>query len=269
MSSYENLYNVRHRKGVGRQRRHASALNGLDSELKGAGHPYDSKRPLFERLMNRASFYKGSRGYVANVSSYEYLYRLCGIKQLAVGREMGWDAHVEANEPAPALHRLVKEDFEDEGDWIPLSRYARGVVTNRRTLTFWTSHPLHTGDIIANAHLIGLTNNWLKRWSVILCCRTKDLTSVHSLRVPTVLDAYTSPVFHPTRDVRKPRFGKAIKLGLPGPCVVGAEEYVLGPIEAEKVFLRPVHIPNNSTPCVHSKSPELCNVLESYYKALP
>lgn len=269
MSNYESLYSVRQRKGVGRQGRHASALSGLDSELKGAGHPYVYKRALIKRLMKRTSFNSGSRGYVAKVRSHEYIYRLCGIKQLATGWNIGWDAHVQASQPARELYRLVKEDFEIERDWIPLSRYGRGVVTNTRLLTFWTTHPLHVGDIIANAHLIGLTNNWLKRWSVILCCKTKDLTRDNSPRVPTVVDAYTSMIFHPTRDHRRPGFGKAIKLGLAGPCIVGADEYVLGPIEVEKVSLRPVNIPNNSTPCVHSKSPALWDVLEKYYKALP
>jgi hypothetical protein len=269
VSSYESLYRLRGYLAARRQRRHAKALRGLHAELKSVDHPYTLGRDQFKLLMRRSSFRGGSRGYLARPQSHEYIYRLCGVKQLAIGKDIRWDAHVVADQPDPELFRLVKDDFEAEGDWIPLSRYAQGFVNGFRRLTFWTTYPLHEGDIIANAHTIGLTNNWLRRWSVILRCQTEDLTRENGLRVPTVIDAFTEMIFHPTRDQRRPKFGKTIKLGSTRPCVVGTEEYVLGPLEVEKISLRPIHIRNNSAPCVHSKSPALWDMLEEYYDALP
>lgn len=274
MSTLTDLYNLRQAASLKRQRRHARALRKLDSVLRKKerepqkDHPYGSyDRELNDDLMKQPCFAKGSRGFHRNIDEHGFIYRLSGIKELANDKSLNWFSHIKADQPARTLFKLISDDFEQEGDLLPLSRYAEGSLKGYRNITFWTTHQLGSGDIVGDAHLIGLTNNWLRKWSVILQCRIEDLSKENDVRVPTAIDAYTELVFHPTKDQAKPSCGTTIKLGA-HPLAAGTTEFVLRSIEAEKIRMRPILIDNASEPCVHSKDPHLWAGLAAYYSGL-
>jgi hypothetical protein len=219
--------------------------------------------------MKQPCFMRGSRGYPRNISGHEFIYRLSGIKELATNRSINWFSHVKADQPARALFEHVSDDFRRTGDLLPLSRYAQGSLKGCRNIMFWTTHPLGSGNIISDAHLIGLTNNWLRKWSVILQCRIEDLSKENDVRVPTAIDAYTELIFHPTEDHAKPSCGTTIRLSEEaGPLAEGTTEFVINSIEVEKIRMLPVLIDNASEPCVHSKDPNLWGALDAYYSSL-
>jgi hypothetical protein len=271
MSTLTSIYNLRLEAGQKQQPRHASALRGLDLILKRTGteHPYgEFNRELNAKLVNKTSYVGGSRGYLRTLHGEDFIYRLSGIKELAEDKTIEWTSHIKADQPASELFRLVRDDFRRVKDWIPLSRYAQGRLTGYRNITFWTTHQIQPERIIDDAHLIGITNNWLRQWSVIIRCKVADLTKNNNTRVPTALDAYTELIFHPTKDKDSPSSGITIKLNSDLLLTQGTKEFVLGHVEAEKIQLIPCYITNKSEPCIHSKDTELWDSLEDYYTTL-
>ena len=276
ISTLTDLYNLRQTASLKRQRRHSRALRRLDSVLRTKDrkppkdHPYgDYDRGLIGDLMKQPCFAKGSRGYPRNISDHEFIYRLSGIKEVATDRSIRWFSHVKSDQPAQALFELVSDDYQRTGDLLPLSRYAQGSLSGHRNVTFWTTYPLGSGNIISDAHLLGLTNNWLRQWSVILQCRVEDLSKENDVRVPTAIDAYTELIFHPTEDHAQPSCGTTIRLSEDAsPLCEGTTEFVVRSIEVEKIRMLPILIDNASEPCVHSKDPELWAALEAYYSSL-
>lgn len=272
MCTLTELYNLRQTVSIQRQARHAKALKLLDDKLRKAGveHPYGNyPRALSDAFMKTPCFYKGSRGYLRKIHDHEFIYRLSGIKELAGDKGIRWHAYVKPDRPPKEIFNFVNADFERAEDWLPLNRYAGGSLTGYRNITFWTTSPPSCDDIISYAHLVGMTNNWLKKWSVVLQCRVKDLSKENNVRVPTAIDAYTELIFHPTQDQARPTCGTTIKLSEDGPLAEGTSEFVLGPIEASKIKIRPLPIDNHSEPCIHSKNPELWDLLQAYYNTLP
>jgi hypothetical protein len=270
MSNLILLYDLRYNAGQRRQPRHASALRGLNGIIVGAkkGHSFNYDRVVNANLMRRTSYSGGGRGYVRKLHGDDFIYRLAGIKELANDKTISWVSHIKAAQPPRALFGLVNGDYKRSRDWIPLRRYAVGELSGYRNITFWTAHELVPTNIVTDAHLLGLTNNGLKEWSVIIRCRVKDLAASNSVRIPTVLDAFTELVFYPTNDSAKSSSGITISLSTTGPLARGVMEFVLDPIRVEKLQIRPCFISNKSLPCIHSKDVGLWSLLESYYRQL-
>jgi hypothetical protein len=271
MSNLILLYNLRFTAGQRRQPRHAGALRALNGIIKSAGiaHSYgEYDRTVNARLMSKASYSGGSRGYVGKIHGDDFIYRVAGIKELAIDKSITWISRIRSGQPPRELFRLVNQDYKRSRNWLPLNRYAVGELSGYRNVTFWTTHELQPATIVHDSHLIGLTNNWLKEWSVIIRCRVKDLIGANSVRVPTVLDAFTEQIFHPTEDSPRPSSGITIELSAAGPLAPGKMEFVLDPIRTDKLQIRPCFISNKSLPCIHSKDRGLWKLLDRYYRTL-
>ncbi|MGA8429283.1 MAG: hypothetical protein WB729_05650 [Candidatus Sulfotelmatobacter sp.] len=125
-------------------------------------------------------------------------------------------------------------------DWLPLSNYTAGVLRGRRSFTWWTASNLSLGPAILNGHRIGLPNNWIARYSVIL---RLDLTAQPSLgTVPTVIDGFDSIVFHSLEESSIPGMGKAIDLRHLDALRPGSSEFVINDVPIEQLSCIPVEI---------------------------
>jgi len=274
MADLTDIYNSRKDNGQTRQPRHAGALDKLNSILLAApaDQPYrfdgdKTERSVIGEFRNLKAYTDGSAGYVGKITGSDVIYRLSGLTKVAKSPGVIWRSHIKADAPDPDLYRLIEEDYKRIRDWVALGRYCTGYVCNDRNFSWWTTFPIDPLAVNESAHLLGLTNNSLHPYSIVLRCPVASLTRYNSIRVPTAIDAYRSPVFHTTRDSDKPKSGITVKLSKPGPLSEGVDEFVLKSVEVDKIDIMPVFISDRLNPYFDSDvDPDLWTLLYDYYK---
>lgn len=182
--------------------------------------------------MTNAQFAAGGTGLKAHYSG-QFLYRISGIRKL-VNFTQWRSPHPYYTDDDIWLRLKLRSDVDG---WLPLSEYAEGALTGPRQITWWTDSDPSATDIICAGHLIGLPNDWMAKYSVILRCRINSLTT---FAVPSVIDAFDGEIFHPTLDKRMPNEGVTINLEDLNHLGPGAREFVLGEISVGEVMFQPV-----------------------------
>lgn len=266
MSSQEELHSLRMEITLRRQPRHCSVLAALSSLLE--SHPYDLADNELRELERIDAFMMGSKGLVASPPREAFLYGLCALQSLTNTNYVTWNSQVSSHEVAHQLFEELKRDLASSSDsWLPLSRYAHGSLSGYRKLTWWTSSDRMIADVIKGVLELGLLS--VPELAILLRCPTEYVRSERISRVPTAIDGFLLEVFHPTADSDSPDWGMTINLCDGETLCTGSDQYVLGPIEVDQVFFRPVHINESMRAALTIESGQrLWTALETYYKTL-
>ncbi|HJQ69828.1 MAG TPA: hypothetical protein VKA70_12685 [Blastocatellia bacterium] len=273
MSDYENIHKVRQRIGSVRQQTYADALKRLHEEMlqmePPLEHPYSLTDDDYDRLLENNDYKVGGKGRAAEPPKGGFLYRLSGAMQVARSADVWTAVPTTENNNEDIWWLLTNDHYRNQG-WIKLSWYAEGSLKGFRGITWWTSLDLLKDKVPLSAYKLGIPNDRIPLYAVILRCPADFLKDNKLARVPTVLDAFDSEIFHPSRDEDKPRCGTTIGLKPSGPLGEGVDEYVVGPIPVDEVEIWPVLIDKNEIRIPNiCRGESLCRLLDSYYNAFP
>lgn len=276
---FTKIHEMRQDRGNKRQPSFGHALMDLDLAIKPETQPYKISLPIIQNLMKEKWFREGAQGASATLPTSGYIYRICPIAKLT-SYTSGWFSSTprQVDQP-PLIYQLWKEkiDYLEKNSggqrvWLRLRRYARGTFQSPRKFTFWTGHEIAPHDpvkLLVVAHNLGLPNDWLDEYSVVLKCEARLLQDNALAHIPTTLDGFDSHIFHPRREVVHPPSGVTIMLSLTAPLNRGYDEFAVGPIDTTAIQLYPVRIPQKIFPYIKWDDPQLLNYLRSYYKNLP
>lgn len=239
MDQQSELHRLRQTVALVRQNRHASLLAEMQLLLEhlGSTHPYALVREQIEKLMSIPGFAVGGNGSLASRSESEFIYRISGIRKVVSFTDWFWPSKRRNDDD---IWNELKSAF-DEPEWLSLDAYSRGALSGPRGITWWTDLDVLSTNIICGAHSMGLPNDWVSKYSLILRCPTAVIPE-RSFRVPTVLDAFDSEIFHPTTDANSPSSGIAISLDGAGPLSTGAHEFVLLDVDVQHIKFQPILI---------------------------
>lgn len=262
-----DLYKLRRDIAVSRQRpciTHYDELHKFFVSLGAGDQPYNlsfDKKLKFKAV----AFYSDDVfGVPARIPDGEdFLYRLCSIVDIVKGTE--W-----LNPKGGEVADWNQVYSKSKGDWVPLSRFARGSYScEPRHFSWWTTFPLFQ-DVIRGAHQIGMTNDWVATECVVLRCPAAYVKSKGLANVPSVIDAYTQMIFHPTRRDSSPPHGVTINLSLyPLALTPGIDEVLLPALPVDVLEILPVNATDayrKGKKKVHSDWPELYSLLRGYYE---
>jgi len=206
--------------------------------------PYGLTWAQREELLRRVPALQAGCAGPAAVVEGGHLYRLQSMSSLR-----GLHAKANSSRRDEEEHRIQSARSRNAvatGGWLPLTDVIRGPLRGYRDITWWTNLDLSLLDDVRDGALkLGLPLDWVHARSVILRCRS-ELTSTK--RVPTVLDAFDSPVFLATRDDASSAVGTAIDLSDPKALTLGERECVLPPLDAQHVEFKPVFVDDIGVP---------------------
>jgi hypothetical protein len=211
----------------------------LQSLLKQSGlnHPYALDEDSIEQLMSVSAFANGGEGSFASGSGREFIYRISGIRKIV--KFTDWYRPFRLRNDDDIWNEL-KSDF-DGHEWLSLDAYARGALSGPRGFTWWTDLDVLSTNIICGAHSMGLPNDWVSKYSLILRFPLAAISGPE-FRVPTVLDAFDSEIFHATMDSDSPPSGLAISLDGAGPLSTGVREFILLNVDVKHIEFQPILI---------------------------
>lgn len=235
--SYD-LYKLRRAIVQNRQGSHAALYSQLHNFLKSLGEtqPYGLDPNTQLKFKNLSFFVNNTFGSPADIPSRDgFIYRVCTIIDLVKGTN--W-----RNEAAGDELYWNQIYSKSKGKWIRLSKFADGTYKCRpRQFSWWTSFPL-SRDVIAGAHQVGMTNDWVAVNCVVLRCPVDYVNDNTLAFVPSVIDAFMHVIFHPTKDAMSPPYGITIDLSLyPMTLSPGTDEVVLPELGVEQVEILPVY----------------------------
>jgi hypothetical protein len=263
MSTFVLLYGLRRDLAWNRQPKYKPAYDTLDRYLErfGKDHPYQLKDTELEVVLSDTLLSKTAAGLSAVIKTRGFLYSLASTSKVV--NYTGW-FFPDSTLPARDIHSTLVDHSVDEGGWLPLARYATGELSGFRKITWWTKFE-PDGNHLRFAHRLGLPNDWLSPFSILLRCRAANVLAA----VPTAVDAVLSPIFHPTQDSLKPPEGITIDLR-PRPALTdGNAEYVSSDIPVSAIEMAPILIePAAFAAHPIRLNPELAALLETYYRSL-
>jgi len=239
MDHQSELHRLRQAIALARQSTHASSIGDLQSLLEQLGlkHPYALAIEQIEELMSVPAFAHGGEGSFASVSESEFVYRISGIRKIIGFTD--WYRPFRLRNDDDIWNEL-RSAF-DGHEWLRLDAYARGSLSGPRGFTWWTDLDVLSTNIICGAHSMGLPNDWVSKYSLILRCPIAAIPG-RDLRVPTVLDAFDSEIFHATIDAESPTSGIAVSLDGADPLSTGAHEFVLLDVDVKQIEFQPILI---------------------------
>lgn len=288
MANLNSLYQIRCKKGRARQPSHAATIIKFANALGANGIfcPYDKTKQskTFWDILNSFNEFKGSKGKAVVIAECEYVYRFTTAADLA--DSFGENNWILKHLPLPHT-RSNKDDFNRRffsyaeknwniNDWIELSSIIQKedpvtklpvTYKNRRQFSFWTTSELDAGNPLTNTFKIGYATDWIQEHTLVLRCKVKKLNSKTKIRIPTIIDAFTEPIFRPTKDSSKNTWGLAIDICV-NPLDTGFKEFVIDEIEVEKIEFKPVNIEDMSTNGIkfnNGLNANLVDNLEYYY----
>jgi hypothetical protein len=271
MADQTSLHDARQRIGSKRQPTHARDLQELEDILVSLrlSHPYELAYDEKVQLETKPAFSKGGQGPTATLVGKQHLYRICGAKGLALGvtdLKLGGITHLDNDD-------VLWNGFNDLADplrWRALSRYASGTLTGRRGISWWTSLRLRPSDLAVGAYQIGMYDMWIPVYALLLRCPVDFVVSKGLSLVPSVLDAFDQEVFHPTRYADNPESGITISLEHAGALKKGVSEFILGPLEVDKIEILPVLInaPARAGLKPLQQEPSTWGLLETYLETM-
>lgn len=266
MANQTTLHNTRQRIGAARQPIYAYELKELDALLATLppSHPYEleyDERLLMEK---NPAYAMGGRGGVATLTPNQSLYRISSAKSVAEGVEDLTLRGVTKRQSA----EIIWDKFDQR--WRPLSRYARGTLTGRRGIMWWSNLVLEPDTVVRSAYQMGMYNTWIPVYALLLRCSTDYLMEHKSSLVPTVLDAYDQEVFHPTKSADSPTCGITINLETAGKVTKGVEEFVTGPLPVDAIEVFPVYLDSSKRTAYDPvcQGPKCWSLLQKYLKKI-
>lgn len=277
---YKDIYDLRQDCGRRRQPTYGQALDDLDAVIRPAPHPYDLKLPAIQQLMNNTWFRVGALGLQrpATLPASGYIYRICPIKKLTDYSHNWFSSSPRKDDQPPLIFHLWKKKVEElerkaggKKVWLRLRSYARDRFYGPRSFSFWTGHeldPYDSAKLLVSAHALGLPNDWIDEYSVVMKCDTSFLQGRAEAKIPTTLDGFDSHIFHPRRESLVPPSGITIELSLTAPLHRGQDEFAIGPVETAAIQMYPVQIPSTLLPCIKSDDNRLLSSLHVYYQQL-
>jgi hypothetical protein len=239
MPDQRTLHRIRQFIGTKRQRQHSTTLAYLDEQVLqkefGISHPYSLTETQRKRLMEFEAFSQGGKGLEAKLPDQKFLYRMSAL--MNVVNFSSWKREYPNEDD---YFQEILRTFKRKKGWIPLEKHARGPFKPPRGITFWTSLPLQPEDLFSRAYQLGLPNNWVAKRVLLLRYKVSHLANSHVVRIPTVLDAFTSEIFHPTQEANHPSHGIAIDISDTTNLHAGAPEFVLSNLRIEHIEMYPV-----------------------------
>lgn len=269
-SSDDAIYAARRKVDVERQPKHESHLEDLDKLLSGLvppkPHPYALDRADYELLKGKPSYEAVCLGLPASLPG-EYCYHISSMWKLLTPDKV-YRFLPRIVTPKEGFQYVLKEHGKSN-DWLELGVFLGGPYYGPRKFSWWTTLTLPGLNLLCAAHRMGLANEDVPPNAIVLRCKT-EYVKKHALpRVPSVLDAFFSRIFHATFDHDSPTCGLTIDLEDLEHLRSGVDEYVLPVIEidAARVEFWPVDL--NSTPATHNVSrADVKSKIHKYYKSL-
>lgn len=267
-SILSDLYQLRRNIAESRQKPCLTQYDELHNFFVSLSHgdqPYNLSFQDKLKFKDVAFYPDGVFGNSARIPDGEkYLYRICSIVDVVKGTD--WLDRREEAEVSDWEQVYIKS----KGGWAPLSQFARGhYCCEPRHFSWWTTFPLFQ-DVIRGAHYIGMTNDWVAEQCVVLRCPAEFVNSNGLANVPSVIDAYTQLIFHPTRHDAPPSHGITINLSLyPEVLTPGIDEVLLPALPVKILEIMPVNVTTEyckGKKKVHSAEPGLHGLLKSYYE---
>jgi len=197
----------------------------------------------------------------------KYIYRICSINDVLYNTGL-MGAPSEELDGMEAWESLYNKS---QGEWLRFENSTERSYFGYSRISWWTDSNFQE-DVILSALKAGLFINWLGEFSILLRCRSTELTTNSLCFVPTVVDAFCQLVFHPTEDMMKPTTGIAIDLSQSGLLTTGVCEFVLRPVELQHLEFLPVRITRRmkrqSFKNHSDRNPEQLTRLIAYYQTL-
>jgi len=233
-------------------------------------HPYDlSWEEICDLLMSDPAFAHGGKGRKSNIR-LDHTYRI-----ISVGRLIWYVSNILGKEPSRVdpeqLFTRLMTDYERQmpRDWLNLGKYASGNLMNSRGFSYWSSAEIGLGDkeILSKCHRMGIPNDWIDPYSVVMRCNMTDISDDLEIRLPNVIDAFDSAVFDPVECRTEPQCGYTIDLCEMSNLKRGVPEYTMGPIPTNCISIYPVEMVPGRVPwygSVELGDPEVIKSLIEY-----
>lgn len=279
MTDLVDLHKIRQEKGKIRQNRHKSILEKLDDAIKPVESPYKvedrDREAYYKRLKTIELFYSGSIGYETNAIGSDYIYRITTAYKLAKVFHNNWIFVVSPSDDeteeifnsafvAEISERVSQKNLKD--DWINLTECAKGNLKYKRNFSFWTNEEYDYNNIVTDCFKVGLATDWFDKLVLVLRCKFSEVNPI-DIRVPTAIDAFDQPIFHPRKDNDSipPKHGTAIYISC-DPLTLGKKEFVVGEVPADKIEFKIVEMKDkDSLGIKFSDNNNLWDKLNSYY----
>lgn len=218
-----------------RQPEHQATVERFDLHLGSGINPYDSENfAISAKMATHPDYCVGSHGVPASLDGLVWIYRFGSFA--AFYNLSNWHN----GSGSIANFKRAVDDF-DGNEWLKLAAYAKGPLRHIRNLLWWTDFDLSAIQVMKAIHRIGITNTYLVPESVIIrCAVAPEIAS--GATVPTVVDAYQSLIFHPTKTSNRPRAGETIDVGDVGNLASGVGEFTLPSAPVHLVEFFPVRI---------------------------
>jgi len=269
METLSDLYRLRRDIAESRQKPYIKSYDELHTfliSLHTDDQPYDlgfNEKMKFQAVPFYPDVVFGGPARVPG--GEEFVHRICSIVDVVKGTEWRKD---EGSDIAN-WNQVYKKG---KGGWTPLRRLARGGYRcEPRHFSWWTTFPLFR-DVISGAHRIGMTNNWVAEECVVLRCPVEYVNSHGLAYVPSVIDAFTQMIFHPTKHSSSPPHGVTIDLSLyPVTLSPGIDEVLLPGLPVDQLEIMPVSVDDEyrkGKNAVLSGCPVFRDLLKSYYENL-
>ena len=248
------LYELRQKLGIQNQPEFATNLVMLDDIIKSEQYMHSFGplgRSIFRKFNATGDIWmKGGQGQHVRDVPTKYYYRITDFDRLKSRcREKVTTAR------HGGYFYMVGEWNNNGKAWLKLSAYFQGWLHNKRGFSWWTSQEVLSKDdiqslndpavrhkLIRRAHRTGLTNSDFRNQILLLRSHADNFRDTEHVRIPTVVDAYTSPIFQPMRTSENPTHGLTIDIGdLPG-LTLTQDEFVLLSVDVEKIDVIPISI---------------------------
>lgn len=244
MSSPFSTYKVRLQVDTRRQTKFAADLIGLDTELSALAtgsapvDPYTLDRDSKKRLASLCKTYAiGGAGVTVVTADDPFQYRLASFASLFLDPNIPADSAFDF--PVDKLYDRLVFEYRNTEEWIPLGRLLDGDYCGWRAITWWSPCLPTLDSVLSHAYAIGIPRDYVAERSVILRCRTDDMLTLRTLRVPTCLDAFDAPAFCAARD-KTTLSGRAIDLTDPDRLLTREREYVALAVDSGAIEFVPV-----------------------------
>lgn len=234
-------------------------------------HPY-GLGPHFSAFVEQTGYFSsGAAGSHAQIPDTEFAYRIESIHKLV--SRLTWREPYFFRDDADNAWTILNAASKSGNDWLGLMKYAMGTYpaldVNNWKFTWWTTFPVPEDVMLAVAKL-GMYSSWVMPDTVLMRARVSSIQAGQLARVPTLVDAFFSPVFHTVFEDPVPNAGITIDLST-YPLGEGADEYVVAALGVEDIEICPVNIPSTARGILKDwvgQDEHNLKILVSYYETL-